>query len=129
MSTTSESILEEAQRLTGGDRQSDYGHPLDDFSKVTGMAMALWGRGPQTPREHAIYMCLVKIAREVNKPKRDNRVDLAGYARTIDMIDEEEAKRAASKAQAPKSVSVRDALLDEVETFGDRRRSEFMAGE
>lgn len=91
----SESILQEAQRLTGGDRNADYGHPLDDFGKVTGMAIALWGRGPQTPEEHAIYMVLVKIAREVNRPKRDNRVDGCGYFQTLDMIIAERARRAA----------------------------------
>jgi hypothetical protein len=88
-----ETILQEALRLTTGDRNKDYGHPLDDFGKVTGMALALWGRGPQTPEEHAIYMVLVKIAREVNRPKRDNRVDGAGYFGTLDMIHEERARR------------------------------------
>ena len=96
----SETILQEAQRLTGGDRNTDYGHPLDDFSKVTGMALALWGRGPQTPEEHAIYMVLVKIAREANRPKRDNRVDGAGYFQTLDMIHAERARRESVRAQA-----------------------------
>jgi hypothetical protein len=84
--THKESILEEAQRLVHGARQADYGHPLDDFGKVTRMAHALWGRGPQSAEEHALYMCLVKIARQVEKPKRDNLVDLAGYAATAQMI-------------------------------------------
>ncbi len=100
----SETILQEAQRLTGGDRNADYGHPLDDFGKVTGMALALWGRGPQTPEEHALYMVLVKIAREVNRPKRDNRVDGCGYFQTLDMIIAERARRA--------------DLAHAVETFG-----------
>lgn len=91
---TDETILQEAQRLVCGARDQDYGHPLDDFGKVSGMAMALWGRGPQTPEEHAIYMVLVKIAREVNRPKRDNRVDGAGYFATLDMIHAERLRRA-----------------------------------
>ena len=89
-----ETILQEAQRLVCGERNKDYGHPLDDFGKVSGMAMALWGRGPQTPEEHALYMVLVKIAREVNNPKRDNRVDGAGYFATLDMIHAERERRA-----------------------------------
>jgi hypothetical protein len=28
----------------------------------------------------------VKMSRECNRPKRDNRVDLAGYAETLDMV-------------------------------------------
>ena len=90
----SETICQEADRLVSNDRGSDYGHPLDDFGKVSGMAMALWGRGPETPEEHAIYMVLVKLAREVLKPKRDNRVDAAGYLKTLDMIIEERERRA-----------------------------------
>lgn len=96
---SNETILQEAQRLVHGDRGADYGHPLDDFAKVSGMALALWGRGPQTPEEHAIYMVLVKIAREVNKPKRDNRVDGAGYFATLDMIYSERARRAKIDAE------------------------------
>jgi len=28
----------------------------------------------------------VKISRECNKPKRDNRIDIAGYAEALDMV-------------------------------------------
>ena len=88
-----ETILDEANRLTSSDRHSAYGHPLDDFGKVVGMAQALWGRGPETEEEHAIYMILVKLSREANQPKHDNRVDIAGYIKTLDMVIEERARR------------------------------------
>lgn len=88
-----ESVLAEADRLVSNDRNADYGHPLDDFGKVVGMAKALWGRGPETEEEHAIYMIFVKLAREANRPQRDNRVDGPGYFKTLDMVIEERARR------------------------------------
>jgi len=36
----------------------------------------------------------LKISREVNKPKRDNRVDGAGYFETLDMVRQEADRRA-----------------------------------
>lgn len=82
------SILLEAEVLTNGDRAEAYGHPINDFGKVVRMSKALWGRGPRTEEEHAIYMILVKIAREVHSPSRDNRVDIAGYANTLQKVVE-----------------------------------------
>jgi hypothetical protein len=83
-----ESVTAEAERLTRETRHNAYGHPADDFGKVTGMAQALWGRGPETPIEHAMYQILVKLSREAHEHKRDNLVDICGYARTIEMIVE-----------------------------------------
>jgi hypothetical protein len=82
-----ESVLHEADRIVPGDRSKNYGHPEDDFAKVTGMALALWGRGPETPLEHALYMILVKLSRLSHTPRhRDSLVDIAGYVKTYEMI-------------------------------------------
>jgi len=35
--TSSESVLDEAGRITEGSRQSDYGHPADDFARTARM--------------------------------------------------------------------------------------------
>jgi hypothetical protein len=44
---------------------------------------------PITPRQVALMMIGVKLAREVNTPKRDNLLDIAGYVKCIDIIDTE----------------------------------------
>lgn len=86
-------ILEEANGLVHGDRQAAYGHPLDDFSRTAKLWSAILGH-EVTPEQVGLCMCAVKISRQVNKPKRDNLVDLAGYAATVQMVLDEQYKRA-----------------------------------
>lgn len=89
-----ESVLEEAQRLVHGDRGADYGHPIHDFSRtgrIWGAVLSKWaietdGAEPVPPELVALCMVGVKMSREVNKAKRDNRVDIAGYTETLDMV-------------------------------------------
>lgn len=80
-----ETILEEAQRLVLGARQADYGHPFHDFSRTAMMWSAILDR-PISPEEVALCMVALKLSREVNKPKRDNRVDAAGYLMTLELV-------------------------------------------
>lgn len=94
-----ETVLEEAQRLIYGDRNEAYGHPLDDFTRTGRMWGAILGI-PDIPPEHVgLCMSAVKISREVNAPKRDNRVDGPGYWGCVDMIHEERARRARNPGQ------------------------------
>jgi hypothetical protein len=91
-----ESILLEAQRLTHGDRNADYGHPLDDYSKNAGAINALFAhklRENFTAADVALIMVVVKLSRQVNRPKRDNMVDAAGYAWVANACIEEKARR------------------------------------
>lgn len=91
-----ETILEEAQRLVYGQRGDDYGHPLDDFSKTAGAINSMFRDKIMvdfTAEDIGLIMVLVKLSRQVNKPKRDNLVDIAGYAGTTEMVIEERKRR------------------------------------
>lgn len=85
-------ILEEAQAAVYGDRQADYGHPRRNFTRTAiGWHMVLMDKLADgesiTPEDVALCMVQVKVAREVHQPKRDNRVDGAGYFDTLDRLE------------------------------------------
>jgi hypothetical protein len=87
-----ETALQEAQRLVHGDRGQAYGHPIDDYTRTGRMWGAIQGVPDIDPRICCLMMAAVKISREVNAPKRDNRVDLAGYAECAQMVAERQGK-------------------------------------
>lgn len=90
------SILSEAEELTNGARRQAYGHPLLDYERTAGMvnaALAHKLKEPLTPEEVMVVMILVKVSRQMNAPKRDNLVDIAGYANCIDMAQQERERR------------------------------------
>lgn len=75
-----ESILLEAERLTDGDRQAQYGPPEQDFSRTAAMWNALFG-WTATARDVAMAMICLKLSRQTHQNKRDNWTDIAGYAK------------------------------------------------
>lgn len=84
-------ILQEAESVVYGDREASYGHPYDDFSRTAAMWAGLTGYS-FTPAMVGLMMICVKLSRETNKPKRDNLVDIAGYAATVDRVRERESQ-------------------------------------
>ena len=85
------SVLDQAKQLVHNDRRKDYDHPASFFARQASMfsaAIAHKLREPLTAEEANIYMILFKLNREIIKPKKDNRVDCAGYCETLDMIHE-----------------------------------------
>lgn len=90
--TPTPSVALEAHAAVYGDRQDDYGHPREDFTRTavlwTGLlqhklAEGQWIEAEDIPR----CQIAVKLARDVHAPKRDNRVDIAGYAITLDRLE------------------------------------------
>jgi hypothetical protein len=84
-SAMEQSPVQEAARLVDGDRQDDYGHPYEDFTRTAAMWTAIFGH-TITAEQVALAMVALKISREVNKPKRDNIVDGIGYFQTLHMV-------------------------------------------
>lgn len=87
-----DSIALEAHHAVYGDRQADYGHPREDFTRTaiiwTGLLQHKLAEGAYIEAED-VPRCMigVKLARDVHSPKRDNRVDIAGYAITLDRLE------------------------------------------
>lgn len=81
-----ESINQEADRIVGGARTEAYGHPFDNFTQTGRLWAPILGLEEVTPQQVALCMIAAKISRETHMPQRDNRVDMAGYAKALDMV-------------------------------------------
>jgi hypothetical protein len=86
------SILMEADHLVYGSRQEAYGTPLDNFSVIAQLWSVVLDTSV-TPKQAALCMVQLKIARELFKSSRDNKVDAAGYLGVVALIEEEQERR------------------------------------
>lgn len=85
---TRKEILEEAARITSGQRNTDYGPPEDSFARIADYwTTYLRHRGllaPDkviAPLDTGMMMILMKVARGESGPgKADGWIDLAGYS-------------------------------------------------
>jgi len=84
--TTNSSILSEAADIVGGSRQADYGTPLANHSRTAALWSAYLGI-PVTARQVCMLNILQKVSRDVHAPKRDNLVDIAGYAENAHLCE------------------------------------------
>ena len=81
-----EDVLDIAARITRGDRQAVYGPPEQDFKKTadmwTGLFQYMLAEDAKfEPRHVAMALICMKMSREFHQRKKDNWVDIAGYAR------------------------------------------------
>ncbi len=82
-----ESILLEAARIRSGERNADYGDAVENFRRIKEIANAITGLS-LTEAQICKIMIAVKLARELHNHKRDNLVDLCGYAEILQLIEE-----------------------------------------
>lgn len=82
-----ESILQEADRILNGDRDADYGDPVENFKRISRIASAILDK-EITDEECCVVMLAVKLARENYKHKRDNVVDGVAYMEILSRIKE-----------------------------------------
>lgn len=88
-----QSVLSEAARLVDGDRQTAYGHPRDNHRCTAELWNAYIKR-----RYHVIVqldaydVCMLNILQKMSRlahtRQRDGLVDIAGFARNAEMVDE-----------------------------------------
>lgn len=86
------SVALEAHQAVYGDRGQDYGHPRDHWTRTAVMWTALLQDKLAdgefiTPEDVGRLYIADKLSRDVHSPKRDNRVDIAGYAVCLDRLE------------------------------------------
>ena len=87
--TPGSEILLEAHRLVNGPRQKDYGHPADDYQKVSDIFYSITGIDLSVS-EAILFMVSVKLARlrtnlENDTIHHDSLVDAMGYLACLNM--------------------------------------------
>lgn len=86
------SVLQEAAAIVDGPRRESYGTPFDNHSRTAAMWSAYLGRRV-TAHDVCMLNILQKASRDAHRPTRDNLVDIAGYARNAELVDEETMMR------------------------------------
>ncbi len=88
-------IFSRARRLIHGQRQSDYGDKLENFSQIAAFWNASLARklsAQITPADVGQMMIGLKLARLSKSPTHyDSLLDVAGYAGVLEKLLEEEA--------------------------------------
>lgn len=79
------SILSEAEEIVNGSRHSDYGDARESFSRVATIASVMTGK-ELAPEDCCAVLMAVKLVRESFNHKRDNLVDLCGYAELMNRL-------------------------------------------
>ena len=72
-------------------RGANYGTPYSNYSRLAEMVSGAFKhklKDSLTGQDMILFMMLVKVCREAWKHKQDNVDDMAGYAKVMDMYNE-----------------------------------------
>jgi hypothetical protein len=82
-------ILHDADVAVSGNRRNDYGTPTENHSR-TAKLWSVWLKRDITPEDVCMLNILQKVSRGMNKITRDTLVDIAGYARNIELVQNDD---------------------------------------
>ena len=94
----SESILTEAEKIVNGERATDYGSAKKSFKRIADLTNLIIDEDETDLMRDEGLLCdtivckvlmAVKLSRQSNKHKRDNLVDLCGYAELLNRLEDE----------------------------------------
>ena len=92
------SILKEAEEIVNGERAADYGSAKESFKRVSDITNLLLDDSEKLHISTNSDICdtivckvliAVKLSRQSHKHKRDNLVDLCGYAELLNRLEEQ----------------------------------------
>lgn len=87
------SILLQAEEITSNSRKVDeYGEPSQSFGKASKIASLITGKN-LTPEDCIKVIMAIKLTRESVQHKEDNLVDLVGYTRILNDVEESKNKK------------------------------------
>lgn len=81
-----QSVLLEAESIVNGDRDVQYGNPLEAFEEYSNILETNFGI-KLTPAEICKVQMAIKLGRLKYKYKRDSIVDLCGYAEILNRLE------------------------------------------
>lgn len=97
--------LKAAAECVCGSREEDYGSPEDNFAVIAALWTAYTGTDI-TPKDVAMMMALLKIARAKAGGKPDTYVDLAGYAACGAEISAREPKKGVKRTASTTAANI-----------------------
>ncbi len=112
-------IFDEAEAIVGGDRQQDYGGVRGSFDRIALTWSAILGC-PVTGEQVGLCMISLKLVRESHRHKRDNLVDVCGYARALEQMTSTESSTPDGPPPPPRNPIPEKSKRNYTFSFGDR---------